>query len=42
MKMMQKQWTGPWVVQEVVVRGEYRLQWGQKEKVVHGNLLKPV
>lgn len=38
---LQRWWTGPWVVQEVVVPGVYRMKWGQKKKVVHGDLLKP-
>lgn len=38
---LQKGWTRPWTVQEEVAPGLYRIQWGWKKKVLHGDLLKP-
>lgn len=35
---LQKWWTSPWTVQDVVVLGVYQIQWGRKRKVVHGDL----
>lgn len=34
-------WSRPWMVLEMITAVVYRLQWGRKKVIVHGDLLKP-
>lgn len=37
---LQRWWTGPWTVWEVLSPVLFRISWGHRKKVVHGDLLK--